>query len=50
MAVKYKAVKDFNVRVERGTVFSGTLKELLRQLIEAGAVEKVEEAEKNDGK
>ena len=49
MAVKYKAVKDFDVRVEKGTVFSGTLKKLLDQLIAAGAVEKVEVGE-NDGK
>lgn len=47
---KYRATKAFTVRIEKGTVFSGSLKELLKVLLDAGAVEKVEEDRKNDGK
>lgn len=46
---KYKATKAFTVRIEPGTVFSGSLKELLKVLLDAGAVEKAEE-DKHDGK
>lgn len=47
---KYKATKAFTVRIEPHTVFSGTMKELLKALLDAGAVEKVGEDKKNDGK
>ena len=46
---KYRATKAFTVRIEPGTVFSGSLKELLKLLLDAGAVEKAEE-DKHDGK
>lgn len=46
---KYRATKAFTVRIEPGTVFSGSLKELLKVLLDAGAVEKAEE-DKHDGK
>ena len=46
---KYRATKAFTVRIEPGTLFSGSLKELLKVLLDAGAVEKAEE-DKHDGK
>ena len=46
---KYRATKAFTVRIEPGTVFSGSLKELLKVLLDAGAVEKAE-GDKHDGK
>lgn len=42
MAKMYKAVKDFNVRVENGTVFKDDFQQLITEMLADGAIVLVE--------